>query len=335
MDFSRFSSRPYTRFAREYLARPLRGSYADPANRLFLYFLLTAFFMIGVLLGLVVYKGPMVLVHKMAFTTVYSVHVALAYAFCHWAVDIAASRVWREWGGYVHRTVGRHWLIWVFGFFLGFALHRTFLLRLVYLYAPEVVEHYSSAPQTKPSHLAYFFVALPTWFGAVFLTTKIALGKGQAVQTNSRPGAGQLVYGPDSEVVREYKKARRPQKAAPGLSSPGSLVVTVDARSMEIPLGRISHITVEDHYSRIFFSNGADRNNVLIRSPLKDLLQKLPRDRFFQIHRSHVVNLDYVSALKKKGRKAKLTLGRSGIELPVSRYRLPQIRSILKDIPEH
>lgn len=112
--------------------------------------------------------------------------------------------------------------------------------------------------------------------------------------------------------------------------NPGSpswvLAVMSHDGELRIPLVSISHITVEDHYSRIFFGNGDGRHNVLIRQPLKNLLAKLPGRVFWQIHRSHVVNLKHLAGLNKKGRQSMVMLGPQGIELPVSRHRRAHLK---------
>ena len=86
-----------------------------------------------------------------------------------------------------------------------------------------------------------------------------------------------------------------------------------DAGEIKIPHAQITRITVEDHYSRILFAsgNGDDLRNVLIRLPLKKLLQALPKDAFVQIHRSHAVNLRHVKCLEKPAGSADWCLTRT------------------------
>lgn len=296
-------------FAEDYLGAFLRPYYSNVHNRLFLYLLLTAFFFLGVLLGLVIYRGPSVLVSHMSFTTVYALHTALAYSFCHWTVDTVASRTFKEWAAYDCRTVGRLWLIWSGGFLLGFVLHRTVVPCLMYLYATDIIVAYSMS-QTRPSHLAFFLFGLPLWSAAVFSTSLIALG---------------------------HQQPYRPQPAHKPLDCPApeveepetSLTVNVDSSAMELPVGCISHVSMEDHYSRIFYHDGVRQNNVLIRSTMKELVGKLPKNRFLQIHRSHLVNPDRITGLTGNGRQTRVALD-SGFELPVSRYRLSEVRQRLR-----
>ena len=67
-----------------------------------------------------------------------------------------------------------------------------------------------------------------------------------------------------------------------------------------------------------------ETGEALIREPLKDLLPRLDPQRFVQIHRSTIVNLDRVDAAVR-GDAGKLRLRLRGLEraLPVSRLYAP------------
>jgi len=72
-------------------------------------------------------------------------------------------------------------------------------------------------------------------------------------------------------------------------------------------------------------------HNVFIRTPLKALQQSLPGDHFLQIHRSHLVNLMHVSGFSKDRRAIRLIWTQNEVILPVSRYRLSDLRTRLMD----
>ena len=38
----------------------------------------------------------------------------------------------------------------------------------------------------------------------------------------------------------------------------------------------------------------------LVRSPLKDYLQKLPKNKFYRAHKSYIVNVDHIDAINSK-----------------------------------
>lgn len=66
----------------------------------------------------------------------------------------------------------------------------------------------------------------------------------------------------------------------------------------------------EDKYVSVY----TECQHALIREPLKDLLTRLPRDQFVQIHRSTVVNMAFVDAAKRDA-TGKMTLIIRGIDV--------------------
>ena len=300
-----------------YLNASLAEFYTQGVNRLMLYCLLACFFLVAALSAWIILAGPGYMFRRMAFTTVYALHTALTYTLCHYLADLGANRILPAWGGHEHRTVGRQWVVWSAGLLLGFFLHRTMLLNLVPYYAPELAAKAMKYPDLFPTHLTFALLVPPIWLACVFLAIRAALARQQVGErtatgkTNAPPGL--------------IEAAPRPGAAA------GALKVTSDAGEMEILLAAITHISVEDHYSRIFYrQDGSGRlRDVLIRMPLKALERQLPPAAFVQIHRSHLVNLEHVSALTRDGRQSRVALDAAGLELPVSRHRLPHIRPLL------
>lgn len=78
------------------------------------------------------------------------------------------------------------------------------------------------------------------------------------------------------------------------------------------------------------FTKDRLQKHTLIRMPLKELSARLPENQFARIHRSHIVNLAWVDGVKRVGRQVQLTMKHGDFELPVSRYRLPQLLPILE-----
>jgi DNA-binding LytR/AlgR family response regulator len=321
---------------RGYLSTPLWDFYSYGVNRLMLYCLLACFFVLAAMSAWAVYISPHFLIKQMAFTTVYALHNAMAYAGCHLLMDAAANRIWPAWAGYENRTVGRQWAIWSGGLVMGFVLHRTLVRWLVHLYAWQAAAELSTHPGFPPSHLTFALAVAPVWIIAIATVIYIALKRQQA-QQRAHASAIQAILSapvmPQGGAMRaaDNHAAREDRPDGPVT---GTLVLNADGGELKIPHAQITHITVEDHYSRIFYSggNGDGLRNVLIRLPLKKLMQALPRDVFIQIHRSHVVNLSHVKRMEKTGRECRLVLSADGIYLPVSRYRLPHLKPLLEDI---
>ena len=93
-----------------------------------------------------------------------------------------------------------------------------------------------------------------------------------------------------------------------------------------IQIRDISHITAEEHYCRIFVKQNS---NILqefsVKSTLKGLLIQLPDDRFFHIHRSHVVNLEFITVIEKNHRTYQVFLSDRQNTLPLSRHRISEV----------
>lgn len=83
-----------------------------------------------------------------------------------------------------------------------------------------------------------------------------------------------------------------------------------------IPLDEVYYFQATDKYVNVVTGNG----EALIRTSLKDLLAQLPADRFRQIHRGAVVNLDAVAAaVRDDSGRLHLRLRERKEMLPVSR----------------
>lgn len=87
------------------------------------------------------------------------------------------------------------------------------------------------------------------------------------------------------------------------------LFVHSEYRMIKIPLHKIAYIESLEDYVRIHLT---DDKPVMSLIPLKRVLERLPDDRFFRIHRSYIVAMDQVKAIQN--RKALVM----DTELPVS-----------------
>ncbi len=63
-----------------------------------------------------------------------------------------------------------------------------------------------------------------------------------------------------------------------------------------IHFGDIQFIKADNVYLEV---NTADKK-FLVRSPLKDYLEKLPSNKFYRAHKSYIVNIDYIEAINSK-----------------------------------
>jgi DNA-binding LytR/AlgR family response regulator len=132
----------------------------------------------------------------------------------------------------------------------------------------------------------------------------------------------------DPQTITPVSKTRDLDK----IPAQSEWVVLIGNQVEKIDMAKISHVNVEDHYCRIFVKEQAGYREFYVKISLKEILDQLPRDRFLQIHRSHIVNLAYVSSLIKDSRSYQLALDQGAHTLPISRYRLPQVLSRLEKL---
>ncbi|WP_049835008.1 LytTR family DNA-binding domain-containing protein [Octadecabacter temperatus] len=85
--------------------------------------------------------------------------------------------------------------------------------------------------------------------------------------------------------------------------------------------GALVSLSVEDHYVRIRTTNGEDM--VLLR--LADAMREVGDTTGLQVHRSHWIALDQVTAAARKGDGAILSMA-SGPDIPVSRANISSIK---------
>lgn len=84
-----------------------------------------------------------------------------------------------------------------------------------------------------------------------------------------------------------------------------------------IPLEEVCYFRAGDKYTAVATRDGAE---ALIRTPLKELLARLPAARFRQVHRASIVNMDEVAeALRDDAGRVSLRLKRRKETLAVSR----------------
>jgi DNA-binding LytR/AlgR family response regulator len=83
-----------------------------------------------------------------------------------------------------------------------------------------------------------------------------------------------------------------------------------------IAVGDVVYFQSDTKYTRVVLRE----SEALIRTPLKDLVTGLDPDRFWQVHRSTVVNLDHVaSVLREDAERQFVVLKHRAEKLPISR----------------
>ena len=299
----------------DYFAQDLGKLYSQAVNRLTLYPFVFTFFLAECTTFWLIYTGKSFFINYMSFVMIFSLHKAAVYSLCIFMADTAVHYIIPSWGAFKKRTVGKQWLIWTTGLLTGFVIQQGMVKKLIIFYAPEVINYFIVHPEKRLGHLEILLFLMPYWCVVMYVTMGIAkskqriqdLAESLVIQPRRQPKTV-----PESLMVPQSKKNK---DRLPG----GNLNWKNETGCISIPLVNITHLTVEDHYCRINYSEDNDFKSKMIRLPLKEMLLKLPQDHFIKIHRSHVVNTAHVSRLKKKGRDHKVVIKDSGVELPVSR----------------
>ena len=116
--------------------------------------------------------------------------------------------------------------------------------------------------------------------------------------------------------------ARRQLEAPPPRDkAPDPEVSRILTRIAHDKRGPLVALSVEDHYVRVQTTKGED----LILMRLSDAIAEVGATPGAQVHRSHWVAFGQVSAARRQGDRAILTLS-NGTDIPVSRPNLPRIK---------
>ena len=84
-----------------------------------------------------------------------------------------------------------------------------------------------------------------------------------------------------------------------------------------VPVADVLHLEAADKYVRVFTTDGAE---VLLRTPLKELMQRLDAQVFWQIHRGSVVRASAIDSVTRDDTgRLSLRLKGHGDTLAVSR----------------
>lgn len=104
----------------------------------------------------------------------------------------------------------------------------------------------------------------------------------------------------------------------------------VDGIDRNIPLSRISHISVGGHYLDITLQEGEAIEQICVRKSMNEITEDLPPYKFLRIHRSHLVNLDFIKRLQKKNGRYFVEIQNHSQTLPISRNNLAKVLSKLE-----
>jgi two-component system, LytTR family, response regulator len=131
--------------------------------------------------------------------------------------------------------------------------------------------------------------------------------------------------------VRDRVKLRRDaehvlgEAGAPKRKHVEHLVTRVGTTDVVIPLETIDYIQADDVYAAVV-SRGRRQ---LVRIPLDALEEMLDPTFFVRVHRSYIVRLDRVAALRRHERSGAEIVMADGVVVPVSRRRRAFVRGLM------
>jgi two-component system LytT family response regulator len=97
-------------------------------------------------------------------------------------------------------------------------------------------------------------------------------------------------------------------------------------RIVPIPVGSIFRIQAQGDYAEVHAASGV----FLLHVSLAELLERLDRNRFRRVHRSHVVNLDAVDHFRANEDRRLRILLRNGSEVVASRAASEELRKLVR-----
>ncbi|HEU0060792.1 MAG TPA: MHYT domain-containing protein [Hyphomicrobiaceae bacterium] len=136
--------------------------------------------------------------------------------------------------------------------------------------------------------------------------------------------AGPVVAAPGNDASAQPSQgAAGPPRATASMLIP----VQKDGAIYYLPAGRVHAVKADAHYTSVFDGT----QEFFCALSISDVEHRLDQSRFIRVHRSHIVALDHIQSLKKAGDGGIAQLDSpTRYTLPVSRRKLPELKSILR-----
>ena len=149
-----------------------------------------------------------------------------------------------------------------------------------------------------------------------------------------RNGIIYILTDPLFKPIRNWKRYRKLEQQ---ITYPTSILdeqqITIQSdlkSTLELNPDHLLYVRSEENYSTMVIYNNFRVEEKLLRISLHSLLNQLPENLFFQCHRSYVVNKTLDFDLSGNARGYKLHSREHGFEIPVSRSRIEEMKSIFQ-----
>ena len=132
-----------------------------------------------------------------------------------------------------------------------------------------------------------------------------------------------------TEILRAYESRltalEAPRPPAPARSDHTIVQLGGDKSAISLPVGDILAVSGAENYCRVAVRKHGGASSTLIRATLQSVMESLPQSRFIRVHRSHVVNADYVSRTRRSGRQFYVVVEGVEDDIPISRQRYKNV----------
>ena len=106
----------------------------------------------------------------------------------------------------------------------------------------------------------------------------------------------------------------------------GRILVRDGSKVHVIPYDQVSHIEAQDDYIAVI----ANGKRHLKQQRMADIEDRLPSDRFVRIHRSTILNLDYLVRIEPYAKDSRVAILKDGTKVNVSRSGYEKLKGFLE-----
>lgn len=260
------------------------------------------------------------------FRSVYPLIVAgIVVGTQYLMLETGGRYFFRKWGPF-RISMASFWVLSFAAVFSGFVMvYFNAQCPGVEKVFPDIFYFYTEHPDPLPSRFAVFYkIILVPWILSNLIVTM-----------------GELKSRLDRELITirringELEKKRSSsglKEAPPPDTLPGYFTIVSGNINKKIAFRNICYISAADHYCELGIKSDDGFCQKLIRLSLKEAKKKLPQVEFEQVHRSHIVNLNYVKKIVSKGQSYQLMMTGMDVLIPASRHRaqdfLPKLSNI-------
>ena len=103
------------------------------------------------------------------------------------------------------------------------------------------------------------------------------------------------------------------------------IFVKTGSRIDVIPVSEIIRIDAQDDYAEIVTKN----KSYLKKETMNFLERNLPKTNFIRVHRSSIINSDYMDKIEKYGKESYLVVLKDGSRINVSKSRIKELKTTL------